>query len=91
MFPSGLKILFDGYLTESSFCPKSLCDGYVIETAFLNKLVLKISYLVCDGHVIEPKFKGIILFDAYLTGSPKQTQKQSKTIEQQAHSYLMVI
>lgn len=63
MFQSGLKILFDGYLTETAFCYKSLCDGYVIETPFSNKTTLKISYLVCDGHVIEKPIRTKLLFD----------------------------
>ena len=44
-----------------------------------------------DGYLTESTSYQQFEVSAYLTGNPKQTQKRSKTIEQQAYSYLMVI
>jgi hypothetical protein len=58
MFPIGLKILFDGYLTSSEF----LCDGYVIGGTNNQFKSLIINVFLCDGYVIGSP----ILFDGHL-------------------------
>ncbi|MCX6351382.1 MAG: hypothetical protein NTX03_05940 [Bacteroidetes bacterium] len=54
-------------------------------TAYISVDILFDAYLT--ESVSYPQFEQM----AYLTGNPKQTQKQSKTIEQQAQVYLMAI
>jgi hypothetical protein len=44
----GLKILFDGYLTNSQF----LCDGYVIGNIKQRCKVMIINHFLSDGNVI---------------------------------------
>lgn len=55
MFPIGLKILFDGCLTNAKF----LCDGYVMSSTdkLFNSLIINTS--LCDVYVIS----NLILFD----------------------------
>ena len=76
MFRIGSKILFDGYLMIG---------------LFLNKTALIIKYFLFDGYLTVSTSYQQFEVSAYLTGNPKQRQKQSKTIEQQAHFYLMAI
>ncbi len=69
MFPFGLKILCNGYVTTiASSILKSLkiniflCNGYVIAECLFFDGYLTTSKILCDGHVITGNF----LFDGYL-------------------------
>ena len=67
MYLFGDNKVCNGYVTGSHFWLKSLCDGYVIEMPLLNRLVLKINYLICDGYVIKARLTVKKVCNGYVT------------------------
>ena len=67
-----MKIVCNGFVSESLFWLKNIVDGHVIEMSLFNRNVLIINNLYYDGYVIERPFEPKIVCNGYVTESTKK-------------------